>query len=64
MCLFYNISGQPKTVDLSGVTLADGTVLKGKMLEASVVAGEERVAVEKDSLTIPGYSVVVLLVTE
>ena len=64
VCLFYNISGQPKTVDLSGVTLADGTVLKGKMLEASVVAGEGRVAVEKDSLTIPGYSVVVLLVTE
>lgn len=60
--LLYNISSTGKTVDLSGVTLADGTALKAGMLEATLVSGDTPVSIDGQSLILPEYSVAVLLV--
>ncbi len=60
--LLYNISREVKTVNLSDKTLADGTVLNTEMLEATLVSGETPVTVEGQILTLPEYSVAVLVV--
>ena len=61
--LLYNISNQVKTVDLSTAALADGTALNAKMLEATLVTGDTPVSAEGQTLTLPEYSVTVLLVS-
>lgn len=61
--LLYNISNQVKTVDLGTAALADGTALNAKMLEATLASGDTPVSVEGQILTLPEYSVTVLLVS-
>lgn len=60
--LIYNISEEVKTVDLSGAVLSDGTALNAEMLEATLVSGSAPVSAEGQALTLPEYSVAVLLV--
>ena len=60
--LLYNMSATVKTVELAGATLEDGTELNVKMLEATLVSGETPVTVDGTTLTLPEYSVAVLLV--
>lgn len=62
--LLYNISEEVKTVDLSETVLEDGTVLTVEMLEATLVSGDTPVSAEGQVLTLPEYSVAVLLVDE
>lgn len=62
--LIYNISEEVKTVDLSAATLSDGTALEAKMLEATLVSGNTPISVAGQSLTMPEYSVALLLVLE
>lgn len=58
--LFYNMSAQVKTIDLSAATLNDGAALEGKMLEATLVSGETPVSLDGQLMTMPEYSVAVL----
>ena len=60
--LLYNMSATVKTVELAGAALGDGTELNVKMLEATLVSGETPVTVDGTTLTLPEYSVAVLLV--
>ncbi len=62
--LLYNLSAEERTVSLEGVTLADGTGLKTRMLEATLVSGETPVTAEGDGITLPAYSLAVLSVSE
>lgn len=62
--LLYNISEEVKTVDLSAAALDDGTALNAEMLEATLVSGDTPVSAEGQVLTLPEYSVAVLLVDE
>lgn len=62
--LLYNLSAEERKVSLEGVTLEDGTSLTGKMLEATLVSGETPVAAEGGEITLPAYSLAVLLVSE
>lgn len=62
--LLYNISSEVKTVDLGAAAISDGTALNAGMLEATLVSGDTPVRVKGQTLTLPEYSVALLLVSE
>jgi len=57
--LIYNISESEQTLDLSGVTLQDKKIT-GKNVSGKLLVDETDVVIDKQSLTMPAYSVVIL----